>query len=1272
MDGGPLDDDDSESDELEVEIEMVSEPSALTEPTSPIAPTADWVPGDLQFVDDALEFVLFSIDVRQGDPSKAKFNDAYAFDPDVLSTIRRPNVLAGAKGGRISFDEFKDMSSPCFAYLTGHTATGVKIGLVIPWKPSFVVRLESPEARRMLEFALLTSFRDDFRTKFYVQDLPTVVPLQGYEPSAHDPKTRAPFIAVLITCKNLAVRSEVARVVRRYGVKHVTLFDFQWTLPGPFWSHVHEDGIEPNEAFRHAWNLAPGEWHRIHKDYLDLKKPTKCQMLVAYEFEVKPPKHEPGPWSGTWAALNGAEPGPWLVGQILRKVSPPRNELASMVAASLDIEVTSGSPGRWGVASNPDDAIVVIGIVCWYVGGDAPGRPRNTSFRRVALVYAPNGIAGDMVLPGVDVQLFTTEAAMLAEVPRVLFHDTYTDVLVGHNITGYDIKYMVARALMHGAAAAPFFHFGALHAESLGCAVNPAGTRHLLHGVGFATLDSVLVARSEAKFAVNTLSAIASKVLGPGPDNAKHDVPYSAIHGIVAGKDVGPWTSFVAYCIQDCELVLRVLTAPAWDKIGAFAVRSAIYATQLPVNTVCGQQVRVRNAVMDEARAHVPPMVLTRVNVSAPRHVDGIMSAVCAHCHERLDAQDLADKARVRKTVVEMDKTPKATLDALATWACGPCARKWSTAAGGFVMGNVPGLHKTAVATLDVNSLYPSVQQACNLCFSTLVDARTMSPDILRALGCPTPYRTTVGDFYFCRAVEGIIPRMLRRLLDRRRGFKSIMAAHPEGSPPWAVANAAQMAVKVVMNSVYGASRANWGMLPCPELGAVTCHQGAGVLRRVVAHLGSAFPAVRVLYGDTDSVMLAVRDLEGPHPMTDAFATARAITASANAALAADEAMVAMTQAGISPLPSETAVHAWMMVPRGAARVASIDDPVLAGVLGDFKQVVALELEKIYKGFLSVKAKGYAGVQCNGPDDPGVITAKGIRMVRRDVPEFVKTFTRDVLRALFDWTPMPDVWRIAHDAVVRICRGHAEVMPPETRLPTDLPLSAFVLTKRLTPGYLKQAVCTAQAAVHYAAEYACPGGGFFEGDRIPYVMASTAESRRLEPPPWIKDKSLAPPLVGSPPPVGPSVHRSQAAYARSVAEFEADTTLMIRTSWYVDLGVLSVMKQLLAEYTADAAEVTRYAAAAERLWDAVRVVPSAIRVAFGLAPIDPTAPRVLPNLDSIPPMRFQGLAPHKGSRSDVMVQRVTAEQRRQKKAADAKRIAENAARASAMFFGVKK
>ena len=135
------------------------------------------------------------------------------------------------------------MSSPCFAYLTGHTATGVKIGLVIPWKPSFVVRLESPEARRMLEFALLTSFRDDFRTKFYVQDLPTVVPLQGYEPSAHDPKTRAPFTAVLITCKNLAVRSEVARVVRRYGVKHVTQFDFQWTLPGPFWSHEHEDGI---------------------------------------------------------------------------------------------------------------------------------------------------------------------------------------------------------------------------------------------------------------------------------------------------------------------------------------------------------------------------------------------------------------------------------------------------------------------------------------------------------------------------------------------------------------------------------------------------------------------------------------------------------------------------------------------------------------------------------------------------------------------------------------------------------------------------------------------------------------------------------------------------------------------------------------------------------------------------------------------------------------------------------------------------------------------
>lgn len=76
------------------------------------------------------------------------------------------------------------------------------------------------------------------------------------------------------------------------------------------------------------------------------------------------------------------------------------------------------------------------------------------------------------------------------------------------------------------------------------------------------------------------------------------------------------------------------------------------------------------------------------------------------------------------------------------------------------------GYYDVPIATLDFSSLYPSIMQAHNLCYTTLLqrpsDREALSPDQF--------IKTPSGNYFVKRNVcRGILPEILENLLSARR-----------------------------------------------------------------------------------------------------------------------------------------------------------------------------------------------------------------------------------------------------------------------------------------------------------------------------------------------------------------------------------------------------------------------------------------------------------------------------------------------------------------------
>jgi DNA polymerase alpha subunit A len=91
---------------------------------------------------------------------------------------------------------------------------------------------------------------------------------------------------------------------------------------------------------------------------------------------------------------------------------------------------------------------------------------------------------------------------------------------------------------------------------------------------------------------------------------------------------------------------------------------------------------------------------------------------------------------------------------------------------GGLVLEPKKGLYDTFILLLDFNSLYPSLIQEYNLCFTTMDWSKNVTPNNAAGAGPQGDQLPPLPDESLDR---GVLPRVIKTLVDRRRAVKRLM-----------------------------------------------------------------------------------------------------------------------------------------------------------------------------------------------------------------------------------------------------------------------------------------------------------------------------------------------------------------------------------------------------------------------------------------------------------------------------------------------------------------
>lgn len=249
---------------------------------------------------------------------------------------------------------------------------------------------------------------------------------------------------------------------------------------------------------------------------------------------------------------------------------------------------------------------------------------------------------------------------------------------------------------------------------------------------------------------------------------------------------------------------------------------------------------------------------------------------------------------------------------------------------GGLVFAPIIGYHEQ-VGELDFSSMYPAIMTRFNI-----------SPETVNCRCClhdPTARVPEIGH-HTCRHRQGLVPRTLAPLLDKRARYKRLMAGATEPAA-WAVLNQRQTALKwllVVSFGYLGYKNARFGRIEAHE--AVTAYS-----RDILLHAKEIAEqqGYRLLHAIVDSL--------------------------------------------------------WLVKP-GAGR---IDYDVLAQVITE-ETGLQINVEGIYRwiGFLPSRVNSKMPVpnQFVGVFEHGGMKVRGIEIRRSDAPRLVKRAQADMLRCL--------------------------------------------------------------------------------------------------------------------------------------------------------------------------------------------------------------------------------------------------------------------------------
>ncbi|KAG8188182.1 hypothetical protein JTE90_019460 [Oedothorax gibbosus] len=171
--------------------------------------------------------------------------------------------------------------------------------------------------------------------------------------------------------------------------------------------------------------------------------------------------------------------------------------------------------------------------------------------------------------------------------------------------------------------------------------------------------------------------------------------------------------------------------------------------------------------------------------------------------------------------------------------------RKKPAYEGGLVLDPKKGFYDKYILLMDFNSLYPSIIQEYNICFTTVPRDAASENNEEEEHEVPLP----------AAGLEpGVLPAEIRKLVESRRQVKQMMKGNDVTKDKYAQYDIRQRALKLTANSMYGCLGFTHSRFYAKPLAALITRKGREILLKtkdLVEKMG-----LDVIYGDTDSIMI--------------------------------------------------------------------------------------------------------------------------------------------------------------------------------------------------------------------------------------------------------------------------------------------------------------------------------------------------------------------------------------------------------------------------------
>lgn len=463
---------------------------------------------------------------------------------------------------------------------------------------------------------------------------------------------------------------------------------------------------------------------------------------------------------------------------------------------SFDIEVYSSDPNRMPSATESKDVVFQISCIYHY-------RPiKEHHLLTLGTVVVPDD-------PHAIVHSFATEKELLMGFVQ-LIHEKNPHVMIGYNIFGFDIPYMMDRAIFHNL----FYHWSMQgKRRGLPCKekmVSWSSSAYqnqefrFLDVEGRIVIDLLPIVRRDYKLRNYKLATVSSHFLGTSKDPVTpRDIFqfYERSQRKMDALGIRLLSCIGKYCLRDGILVMDLFyKLETW--IGLLEMAKLCNTSILTLYTQ-GQQIKVFSQIYK----------------------------ICMYKH----------------IVVESSLYHKNT--------------STTQYSGAYVFDPVPGIYDDVVP-FDFSSLYPTTIIAYNIDYTTFVTDPSIPDEKCHVIEWDEADGQTYR-FRFIKEPKGILPSLLEDLLSQRKKTKGQMKGLEKGSLLYTVLDKRQLAYKVSANSMYGAMGVTKGYLPFLPGAMCTTAKGRQSIQRAANFVQTKYGG-KLIYGDTDSIYCHFPNVSNP------------------------------------------------------------------------------------------------------------------------------------------------------------------------------------------------------------------------------------------------------------------------------------------------------------------------------------------------------------------------------------------------------------------------